>query len=34
MAVTTISAPKANLTSPSSWGSREAVKGQVANIMK
>lgn len=34
MAVTTISAPKANLTSPSSWGSRAAVKGQVANIMK
>ena len=34
MATTTISAPKANLVSPSSWGSREAIKGQVANIMK
>jgi soluble lytic murein transglycosylase-like protein len=34
MATTTISAPKANLTSPSSWGSRQAVKGQVENIMK
>ena len=34
MATTTISAPKPNLISPSSWGSREAVKGQVANIMK
>lgn len=34
MATTTISAPKPNLISPSSWGSRDAVKGQVANIMK
>ena len=34
MATTTISAPKANLVSPSSWGSREAIKGQVSNIMK
>jgi soluble lytic murein transglycosylase-like protein len=34
MATTTISAPKANLISPSSWGSREAIKGQVSNIMK
>jgi len=34
MATTTISAPKPNLLSPPSWGSREAVKGQVANIMK
>jgi soluble lytic murein transglycosylase-like protein len=34
MATTTISVPKPNLVSPSSWGSREAVKGQVANIMK
>ena len=34
MATTTISAPKANLISPSSWGSRAAIKGQVSNIMK
>lgn len=34
MATTTISAPKPNLISPSSWGSREAIKGQVSNIMK
>lgn len=34
MATTTISAPKANLISPSSWGSRDAIKGQVSNIMK
>lgn len=30
----TISVPKPNLQSPSSWGSRDAVKGQVENIMK
>jgi soluble lytic murein transglycosylase-like protein len=30
----TISVPKPNLQSPSSWGSRNAVKGQVENIMK
>jgi soluble lytic murein transglycosylase-like protein len=34
MATTTISAPKPNLISPSSWGSREAIKGQISNIMK
>jgi soluble lytic murein transglycosylase-like protein len=34
MATTTITAPKANLISPSSWGSRDAIKGQVSNIMK
>jgi soluble lytic murein transglycosylase-like protein len=34
MATTTITAPKANLLSPSSWGSRSAIKGQVSNIMK
>ena len=34
MATTTLSVPKANLLSPSSWGSREAIKGQVDNIMK
>jgi len=34
MPLLTISAPKANLTSPSSWGSRDAIKGQVSNIMK
>jgi len=34
MATTTLSVPKANLLSPSSWGSREAIRGQVDNIMK
>jgi hypothetical protein len=34
MATTTISVPKAGLTSPSSWGSREQVKVQLENIMK
>ena len=34
MATTTLSVPKSNLLSPSSWGTREAVKGQVDNIMK
>lgn len=34
MATASVSAPKANLTSPSSWGSRDAVKGQIENIMK
>lgn len=34
MATTTISVPKAGLTSPSSWGSREQVKAQLENIMK
>jgi len=34
MATSTISAPKANLVSPSSWGSRDAVKGQIEKIMK
>jgi soluble lytic murein transglycosylase-like protein len=34
MPILTISAPKPNLISPSSWGSREAIKGQVSNIMK
>jgi soluble lytic murein transglycosylase-like protein len=31
---TTISVPKSNLVSPSSWGNRDAIKGQVSNIMK
>ena len=34
MATTTISVPKAGLTSPTSWGSREQVKEQLDNIMK
>lgn len=34
MSTSTISAPKPNLVSPSSWGSREAVKGQMSKIMK
>ena len=34
MPTTTISAPKPNLISPSTWGSREAIKGQISNIMK
>lgn len=34
MATTTINVPKAGLTSPTSWGSREQVKAQLENIMK
>jgi len=34
MATTTLSVPKANLVSPTSWGSRQAIRGQVENIMK
>ena len=34
MATSTISVPKPNLISPSTWGSRDAVKGQVDKIMK
>jgi hypothetical protein len=34
MATTTISVPKAGLTSPSSWGTREQVTKQLENIMK
>jgi len=34
MPTTSVSVPKSDLVSPSSWGSREAVKGQVDKIMK
>lgn len=33
MATTTLSVPKAGLISPSGWGTRDAVKGQIQNIM-
>lgn len=34
MPTNSVSVPKSNLLSPSSWGSRDAVKGQIDNIMK
>ena len=34
MAVNTISAPISTLKAPTSWGSRTAIKGQLAKIWK